>query len=603
MATQPKAQQIQFTSGSGIDATNLQEAVAELASEKVDSTTLAASGGSAVVGYMPAGTGAATNLKVQDKLREAVSVKDFGAVGNGVTDDTDEVQAAVTHCFTTGDQLYWPDGVYLTTSSISNFHNIHHAGRGVVSSNGQLWYITPNTASEVNTLFVKSGGLAATDGLSEVTPTTWAGAFAKLRNWGHATGKGQWRIQVVGTVTFQGVRYTNMPTFSNRLQIFGQRDASNNITSILDGTTATEAYCFRADEDASQKYLHFKDIQFQNWKPGDENGGGIVAWHNIDVLVEFCKFVNSGLGVWFASGRSRVYDCIFEDVLNGTHYQYHCKLNNHRNTYTNTGGVGTAVHLGRLSAGHVRECTFSGYNTNIYATQNSRLRTILNNHIDWAFTAINLGVGATWESGTREKETFNPDSITNETPPVIKNSGALETALDAGSAIIRHTSMTPSAGVTVSGTTDPVLVTEQGGLSAPLRLPGYFLRQTGNKAKITIRLSMSAHDVDIVLCGQGAPGGSAQIISIPWRPTGVAMTGILEITLISARSGSSIGYVYSELKYASSIQVNTASVNYSATGISRTDWEQLLYRLYVVPYDTSGSVYIFHIDSEIQSKG
>lgn len=39
------------------------------------------------VGYTPAGTGAVTTT-VQAKLRESVSVKDFGAVGDGVTDDT-----------------------------------------------------------------------------------------------------------------------------------------------------------------------------------------------------------------------------------------------------------------------------------------------------------------------------------------------------------------------------------------------------------------------------------------------------------------------------------------------------------------------------------
>jgi polygalacturonase len=37
--------------------------------------------------YDPAGTGAVSRT-VQSKLRDVVSVKDFGAVGDGVTDDT-----------------------------------------------------------------------------------------------------------------------------------------------------------------------------------------------------------------------------------------------------------------------------------------------------------------------------------------------------------------------------------------------------------------------------------------------------------------------------------------------------------------------------------
>jgi hypothetical protein len=68
----------------------------------------------AQVTYDPAGTGAvATN--VQDKLRETVSVKDFGAVGDGVTDDYDAILAAWNYCRPIGASLYFPSGTYLVS--------------------------------------------------------------------------------------------------------------------------------------------------------------------------------------------------------------------------------------------------------------------------------------------------------------------------------------------------------------------------------------------------------------------------------------------------------------------------------------------------------
>ena len=55
---------------------------------------LAASSGASLVGYLPAGTGAVAT-DVQTVLRETVSVTRFGAVGDGVTDDTAAVQLAL----------------------------------------------------------------------------------------------------------------------------------------------------------------------------------------------------------------------------------------------------------------------------------------------------------------------------------------------------------------------------------------------------------------------------------------------------------------------------------------------------------------------------
>lgn len=65
------------------------------------------------VTFIQSGTGA-VNRSVQDKLRDSVSVKDFGAVGNGVDDDTSAIQTAID----TGQPVYIPAGIYKITASL-----------------------------------------------------------------------------------------------------------------------------------------------------------------------------------------------------------------------------------------------------------------------------------------------------------------------------------------------------------------------------------------------------------------------------------------------------------------------------------------------------
>ncbi len=67
------------------------------------------------ISFLQAGTGAVART-AQSKLRDVVSVKDFGAVGDGVTDDTAAIKAAAD-ALTSGQTLDFSKGTYLISQS------------------------------------------------------------------------------------------------------------------------------------------------------------------------------------------------------------------------------------------------------------------------------------------------------------------------------------------------------------------------------------------------------------------------------------------------------------------------------------------------------
>ena len=157
----------QNTANTAITTANAAQTTANAA---VPSTTLAASGGSSLVGFLQAGTGAVART-VQSKERDTVSVKDFGAVGDGVTNDT----AAMNAAHATGQLIYYPPGAYyFSTLNPFSKGGIIGAGRSLTtlvstdtSSGNTLTYSGTNSGATPCPLFkdftlisqgVKSGG-------------------------------------------------------------------------------------------------------------------------------------------------------------------------------------------------------------------------------------------------------------------------------------------------------------------------------------------------------------------------------------------------------------------------------------------------------------
>lgn len=73
-------------------------------------------------------TGSTTARSLANRFADTVNVKDFGAVGDGVWDDTAAIQAAINAA--TGKQLVLPSGIYKISGTLNLLNSIYIVGYG-----------------------------------------------------------------------------------------------------------------------------------------------------------------------------------------------------------------------------------------------------------------------------------------------------------------------------------------------------------------------------------------------------------------------------------------------------------------------------------------
>lgn len=131
-------------------------------------------GGAALVGYTAAGAGA-VDRTVEGKLQESLSVKDFGAVGNGTDDDTAAIQLA--RAAAAGATLWFPAGTYLlTATTVFNCDCVFEHGAVLHVEAGTATFVRPVHAPIRSKVFTWNTGNITM--LANHTPSVmWFGAL------------------------------------------------------------------------------------------------------------------------------------------------------------------------------------------------------------------------------------------------------------------------------------------------------------------------------------------------------------------------------------------------------------------------------------------
>jgi polygalacturonase len=219
-------------------------------------------------------------------INGTVNVRDFGAVGDGVADDTAAIQAAINAIGASGGYVYLPAGIYRTTSTITITSN-----KTRIQGQGNNTTITRST--DYGDTIVFTGDTATGErlfdvGISDIqitsTGLTTSGA--------HIKAEGVWRMTIKNIYVqdgfigfdFRGLVAANI---SNIYLVF---------TSLFGGSAT------------GRKYMVFRNAAAAFSTSAIRNGDVFITDFNLrgntsNQITEFGLEIISADGLWFENGH------------------------------------------------------------------------------------------------------------------------------------------------------------------------------------------------------------------------------------------------------------------------------------------------------------
>lgn len=542
----------------------------------------------------------AVQTDVEAKLAQTVSAKDFGAVGDGVADDTAAIQAAIDYCVANNTGLEWPAGDYLTTTNLTSFWSARHQGVGRILRGSDTWCITP-TGTQRNILYVTSAGNSANDGFASGSSIPMSTAVARFRDLGAKAAAGIWRIQIQGTITWKGVRIQDWPAFAHEVEIFGEAAGLTSVpTAVWDGATSTEPYAFMAENTNTVLNFHFQNLKIQNFNSGT-NSGGIVVWAPGKVLCENVHAENCSIGVWFRQNYSRTTYGVFKNCSTygvSTQYSGSANVGNLIGGGVTFENCGVGVSVGRTQTTYIQGCTFIGdFNNCISVSRNSRIRTQANDftQVNTASTGlsgiVNAALLCVW---TPDNFTGYPDiypALTQSTPALKLDQGSVHLHIQRRAA--RNLHIVSNGIIEVSGTTNQELLNSYGSGNpswVPFRLPAFYLYNTEAILDLDITLALDAGAGGELALHGGTPSVSAKLASINIPAVGTFTRGLIRMRAYNY--GNSDTWRQLVEFPALGIYKEAPSVSYNISAIRSNSEDLILFRLYWTPLNTNSTTFI-----------
>jgi hypothetical protein len=243
------------------------------------------SGDAMDISYQPAGTGAVPT-NVQTVLRETVSVKRFGAVGDG-SDEFTKILAAWTYCLANGKDLYFPAGTYSSgTNNMPFKHPSYPASDLLDCGNITIYGDGPNT-------ILRSDSAVGADVLNLYSVKNLHIRNMKITaNLSGTTGAGSNGVSIVGgfdNITLDYIWCENLPYVDKALYLDGGK-----AFTIQPGTPSTECGTVQGRNLFAKGCVHGVglEVDLVNW-------GSKKHAIDMDLVAEDCY-----IGVLFSAGEA-----------------------------------------------------------------------------------------------------------------------------------------------------------------------------------------------------------------------------------------------------------------------------------------------------------